>query len=142
MSGILLTRPQILLPRLVSGLGWASTGGGGILGANLFLNPNGVLQGFSTSAGTVDLQRWLPFQMNHAAGNGMFQVKLDNLGPTGSWTDNGVFRNMGVATLQWDALNADAPPVTRVTTFRLTIRLQNSSVDLAVQTYTLTYNFT
>lgn len=140
MSGILLARPQILLPRLISGLGWASTGSGGILGASLFLNTNGVLQGFSNSAGTVDLQKWLPFQMNYSAGS-LFQVRLDNLGPSGSWTDNGVFRDI-VGTLQWDALNAQAAPSTHVTTFRLTIRHRNASLDLAQQTYTLTYNFT
>lgn len=141
MSGILLTQQQIVLPRLISGLGFSTTGGGGILGANLFLNPNGALDGFSTSGGTQSLQRWLPFTLSAFNGT-LFQIKLDNLGPSGSWTDNGVFRNIDSSTLQWDALNAQAAPSTHVVTFRLTIRLKNSSVDLAVQTYSLTYNFT
>lgn len=142
MSGILLAQQQIILPRLISGLGWSSSGSGGILGASIFLNPNGVLQGFSNSGGTVSLQGWLPIQSMHAFNNTLFQVKIDNLGPSGSLTDNGVFRNIDTSTLQWDCLNAQAAPSVHVVTFRITIRLKNSSVDLAVQTYTLTYNFT
>lgn len=142
MSGILLAQQQIVLPRLLSGMGWSSTGGGGILGANILLNPSGALQGFSTSGGTVSLGGWLPFTTMSSFNGTLFQVKIDNLGPSGSLTDNGVFRDINNATLQWDCLNAQAAPSVHVVTFRVTIRLKNSTADLAVQTYTLTYNFT
>lgn len=138
MSGILLTQQQILLPRLIAGA-WTSRGSGGILGANVFIQPTGNLQGFSTFAGTVSFNRWMPFQTNFNAGD-RFQVRLTYHGPTGSCTDSGVWRDIGF--IQWDLLNAQAAPSTHVVTMTIDIRLKDSTSILATALYTLTYEFT
>lgn len=135
MSGILLTQQQILLPRLVAG-SWTRTGSGGILGANVFINPTGSL---TTSPADASITRWTPFTLNFNGGD-RFQVRLTYNGPTGSCTDSGVWRDIGF--IQWDLLNAQAAPSTHVVTMTIDIRLRDSTAILASALYTLTYNFT
>lgn len=135
MSGILLTQQQILLPRLVAG-SWTSSGGGGILGANVFINPQGSLTSFPADA---SIARWTPFALNFNGGD-RFQVRLTYHGPTGSCTDSGVWRDVGF--IQWDLLNAQAAPSVHVVTMTIDMRLRDSTAILASALYTLTYNFT
>lgn len=136
MSGILLAKQQILLPRLNSATtAWTASASSPSAATTSIIPTNtGGLTAVRSGGAAIDLNRWLPFTFSTLL-TANFELMLTVLSGAAGWTGTGVWHN-GSTVFQYDGL-VFADTVAMV---RHDIRLVGSTTVIATQTYTITFD--